>query len=92
MIVGEIRVVSNPTMRRKLNPRVTVQEAEAALTHAEIVGKFQFGWTGLELSSGKPVWNKAGPKEKRKMVVEQVWGQEQMIRSAKAPTQAKQGQ
>ena len=70
-----IRVIApNPTKGRKWNPRVAVQEAEAALRHAEIVGKFQF-WGG----SGKPVWNKAGPKEKRKLVVEQIHTQEEMI-------------
>ena len=38
------------------------------------------------------MWNKAGPKEKRKLVVEQLCGQEEVIRAAKAVAQAKQGQ
>ena len=38
------------------------------------------------------MWNKTGPKEKRKLVVEQIPRQEEMIRGAKAVAQAKQGQ
>ena len=69
-----------------------MQEAEAALRHAEIVGNVQFGRGGLGLGPGKPVWNKAGPKEKRKLVVEQVRRQEELLRGAKAVGQAQQGQ
>ena len=57
----------NPTKRRKWNPRVAVQVAEAALRHAEVVRKFQFGQGGLGFGSSKPVWNKT---ERRKLVVE----------------------
>ena len=85
-------VVPNPTRGRKWNPRVAVQEAEAALKHAEIVGNVQFGRGGLGLGPGKPAWNKAGPKEKRKLIVEQVRRQEELFRGAKAVGQAKQGQ
>ena len=38
------------------------------------------------------MWSRAGPKEKRKLVVEQVHRQEEMLRGAKAVAQAKQGQ
>ena len=37
-------------------------------------------------------WSRAGPKEKRKLVVEQVRTQEKMLRGTKAVAQAKQGQ
>ena len=67
---------SKSKQRAKECQRVAVQEAEAALRHAEVVGKFQFGRGGLGLGSGKPDWNKAGPKEKRKLVMEQVRRQE----------------
>ena len=46
----------------------------------------------MGLGPGKLVWNKAGPKEKRELVVEQIRRQEEMIRGAKAVAQAKQGQ
>ena len=86
------KVVPNPTKGRKWNPRMAVQEAEASLRHAEIVGNVQLGRGGLGLGSGKPVWNRADPKIKRKRVVEQVRRQEEIVRSARAVSQAKQGQ
>ena len=73
-------VVLNPNSERKWNPRAAVQGAEAALRHAEIVGNVQFGRGGLGLGPGKPAWNKAGPKEKRKLIVEQMCRQEQLLR------------
>ncbi|MDF4259815.1 hypothetical protein P3388_26120, partial [Vibrio parahaemolyticus] len=85
-------VIPNPTKERKCNPRSAVQEADAALWHAEIVGNVQFGRGGLGLCSGKPVWNKAGLKDKRKLVVEQIRRQEEIVRGAKVVAQAKQGQ
>ena len=54
----------NPTEGRNWNPKEEVQEAEAALRHAEIVGKFQFGRGGLGLGSGKPVGTKQVPKRR----------------------------
>ena len=38
------------------------------------------------------MWSRAGPREKRKLVVEQVCRQEEMLRSTKAVAQVKQGQ
>ena len=38
------------------------------------------------------MWSRAGPKEKTKLVVEQVRRQEEMLRGTKAVAQAKQGQ
>ena len=38
------------------------------------------------------MWNKPGPKEKRKLVMEQVHRQEEMIRGSKAVVQPKQAQ
>ena len=73
----------------KWNPRRAVQEAEAALRHTDIVGKVQQGRGGLGLSSGKPAWSKAGPAERRKLVVEQVHRQEEVVRCTKAVAQAK---
>ena len=56
------------------------------------MGNVQIGRGGLGLGPGKPVWSRAGPKEKRKLVVEQVRRQEEMLRGTKAVAQAKQGQ
>jgi len=70
---------------------MAAQEAEATLRHTDIVGNVQIGWGGLGLGSGKPVWSRAGPKEKRKLVVEQVSRQEEMLRGTKAVAQAEQG-
>ena len=78
------KVVPNPTKGRKWNPRMAAQEAEATLRHTEIVGNVQIGRGGLGLGPGKPVWSRAGPKEKRKLVVEQVRRQEEMLRGTKA--------
>jgi len=86
------KVVPNPTKGRKWNPRMAVQEAEATLRHTEIVGNVQIGQGGLELGPGKLVWSRAGPKEKRKLVVEQGCRQEEMLRGTKAVAQAKQDQ
>ena len=38
------------------------------------------------------MWSRAGPKERRKLVVQQVCRQEEMLRGTKAVAQAKQGQ
>ena len=38
------------------------------------------------------MWSRAGPKEKRKLVVEQGRRHEEMLRGTKAVAQAKQGQ
>ena len=71
---------------------MAAQEAEATLRHTEIVGNVQIGRGGLGLGPGQPVWSRAGPKEKRKLAVEQVHRWEEMLRGAKAVAQAKQGQ
>ena len=86
------KVVPNPTKGRKCNTRTAAQEAEATLRHTEIVGNVQIGRGGLGLGLGKLVWSRAGPREKRKLVVEQVRRQEEMLRGIKAVAQAKQGQ
>ena len=59
------KVVPNPTKRRKWNPRMAAQEGEATLRNTEIVGNVQIGRGGLGLGPGKPVWSRAGPREKR---------------------------
>ena len=69
---------------------MAAHEAEATLRHTEIVGNVQIGRGGLGLGPGKPVWSRAGPKEKRKLVVEQVCRQEEMLRGTKSVAQAKQ--
>jgi len=56
------------------------------------VGNVQIGRGGLGLGPGKPVWSRAGAKEKIKLVVEQVRRQEEMLRGTKAVAQAKTGQ
>ena len=86
------KVVPNPTEGRKWNPRMAAQEAEAILRHTEIVDNVQIGRGGLGLGTGKPLWSRAGPKEKRKLVVEQIRRQEEMLSGTKAVAQAKQGQ
>ena len=58
----------------------------------EIVGNVQIDLGGLGLGPGKPVWSRAGPKEKRKLVVEQIRRQEEMLRGTKAVAQVKRGQ
>jgi len=69
------KVVPNLTNGRKSkNLRMAAQEAEATFRHTEIVGNVQISWGGLGLGPGKPVWSTAGPKEKRKLVVEQTGG------------------
>ena len=78
-------MVLNPTKGRKWNPRMVAQEAEATLRHTEIVSNVQIG-------PGKPVWSRAGPREKKNLVVEQVRRQEEMLRGTNAVAQAKQRQ
>ena len=85
-------MVPNPTEGRKWNLRMAAQEAEATLRHTEITGNVQISRGGLGLGPGKPVWSRAAPKEKKKLVVEQVHRQEEMLRGTKAVAQAKQGQ
>ena len=74
------KMVPNPTKGRKWNPRMAAQEAEATLRHTEIVGNVQISRGGLGLGPGKLVWSRADPKEKSKLVVEQVHRQEEMLR------------
>ena len=62
-------MVPNPTKGRKWYPRMAAQEAEATLRHTEIVGNVQICRGGLGPGPGKPVWSRAGPREKRKLVV-----------------------
>lgn len=38
------------------------------------------------------MWNKAGPKDKRKVIVEQIHRQEEILRGAKVVAQVLQGQ
>lgn len=88
-------VVSNnaPTLAtgRKWRPGKAVQEATAALRHADIVGHVQQGRGGLGLTS-RAAWSKATAPERRKMVVQEVRHQEEAARWAKAVSLAKQGQ
>ena len=56
------------------------------------MGNVQIGRGGLGLGPGKRMWSRAGPRERRKLVVEQVRRQEEMLRGTKAVAQAKQGQ
>lgn len=65
-------MVLNPTRGRKLNPRMAVEEAGATPRHEGIVGNVQMGRRGLGLGSGKPVWKKEGPNDKKKLIVEQI--------------------
>lgn len=99
MTLNESRdsVVSNnaPTLAagRKWRPAKAVEEATAALRHADIVGHVQQGRGGLGLTTNHPTWSKATAPERRKMVVvEEVRHQEEAARWAKAVSLAKQGQ
>ncbi|XP_078458809.1 uncharacterized protein LOC144723905 [Lampetra planeri] len=97
MTLNESRdpVVSNnaPTLAtgRKWRPGKAVQEATAALRHADIVGHVQQGRGGLGLTS-RAAWSKATAPERRKMVVQEVRHQEEAARWAKAVSLAKQEQ
>ena len=46
----------------------------------------------MGLGPRKPMWSRAGPREKRKLVVEQVRRKEEMLLGTTAVVQAKQGQ
>lgn len=67
----------------------TAVEAQTALGHTNIVGTLQQGKGGHGLSTGKPMWSKAGPTERRKLVVEQVCHQEEAVKCARAVAQEK---
>ena len=69
-----------------------MEEATAALKHADIVGNVQQGRGGFGLTATPPAWSKATAPERRKMVVEEVRHQEEAGRWAKAVSLAKQGQ
>lgn len=53
-----------------MEPRWGGSGGRAALKHAETVGDIQMG--RRELGPGLPVWDTAGPKDKRKLNVEQI--------------------
>jgi len=53
------------------------------------VGQVQHGSFGLNLAP--PKWHKAGPAQRRKLVVNEVQKQEERMRCIKAISQAKQG-
>lgn len=65
-----------------------VQQAKAALLHADIVGHVQQERGGLGLCQGRPRWNKATSSEQQKLVVLEVRHQEEAAKYAKAVTQA----
>lgn len=98
MTLNESRdtVVSNnaPALAtgRKWRPAKAVEEAIAALKHADIVGHVQQGRGGFGLTATPPTWSKATAPERRKMVVEEVRHQEEAARWAKAVSLGKQGQ
>ncbi|KAF7702594.1 hypothetical protein HF521_001877, partial [Silurus meridionalis] len=68
------------------------EQAKAALRHKDIVGRVQEGRSGLGLGASTPVWSKASPSQRRKMVVQEVRREEEARRCAQAVAQAKQGQ
>ncbi|KAE8284702.1 hypothetical protein D5F01_LYC16135 [Larimichthys crocea] len=72
-------------------PTRAVEEATAALSHADIVGNVQQGRGGLGLTTSCPAWRSATAPARRKMVVEEVRRQEEAARWAKAVTLGKQG-
>ena len=77
---------------RKWVPAEAVRQAKSALRHADIVGQVQHGRKGLGYGESRPVWQKAPPATRRKLVVEEIRRQEEATRSAIAVSQARQGQ
>jgi len=75
---------------RKWTTKKSVVEAKAALQIVDIVGQVQHGRRGFGLSLAPPKWYKAGPAQRRKMVVNEVQKQEERMRCIKAISQAKQ--
>jgi hypothetical protein len=86
------RVAPTVNAGRKWKPKQAVQQAKSALRHRDIMGHVQHGRGGLGRDVGKPSWGKASAGEKRKMVVEEMHRQEEIVRCTKAVSQAKQGQ
>jgi len=74
---------------RKWSTRKSVIEAKAALQIGDIVGLVQHGRGGFGLSLAAPKWHKAGPTQRRKLVVNEVRKQEERMRCIKAISQAK---
>ena len=77
---------------RKWTPSDAVQQATQALRHKDIVGQVQQGRGGFGLTAREPSWKKATTSEQRTLVVQEVRRQEEVLRSAKAVSLAKQGQ
>lgn len=77
---------------RKWTPLAATEQAKAALRHKDIVGRVQEGRIGLGLGASTPVWSKASPPLRRKIVVQEVRREEEARRCAQAVAQAKQGQ
>jgi len=77
---------------RKWSAEKSVVEAKAALQIGDIVGQVQHGRGGLGLSVAPPKWHKAGPAQRRKLVVNEVRKQEERMRCIKAISQGKQGE
>jgi len=71
-----------------------VVEAKAALQIGDIVGQVQHERGGLGLSLAPPKWHKAGPAQRRKLVINKVRKQEERRgeECIKAISQAKQGE
>jgi len=76
---------------RKWSAKKSVVEAKAALQIGDIVGQVQHEIGGFGLSLAPPKWHKAGPAQRRKLVVSKVRKMEERIRCIKAISQAKQG-
>jgi len=57
---------------RKWSAKETVVEAKAALQIRDIMGQVQHGRGGFGLSLAPPKWHKAGPAQRRKLVVHKV--------------------
>lgn len=84
--------VSRPTTGRKCTPSGAVQQAKSALRPRNIVGHVQHGRAGFGFGERGPTWHKASSTGRGKLVVEEVWRQEQADRCIKAVSQSKQGQ
>jgi len=57
---------------RKWSAKKSVVEAQATLQISDIVGQVQHGRGGFGLSLVPPKWHKAGPAQRRKLVVNEV--------------------
>jgi len=60
-------------------------EAKAALQIGDIMGQVQHGRRDFGLSLAPHKWHKAGPAQRKKLVVNEVWKQEDEVKKGQFP-------